>query len=179
MRLNFLQGIMGRSLAAESIATIQEIRFEYRLHDQQRRHLDHAISYRRYAQWPQLSICFLNPYSPHRLRPVRFPLQRLLDFIQKPLDPAFAFFDHLDRYAVHAGRSLVGFHPFPCRFQCVASKDPVIQYVEPKLWLLFSRFFAIDGRLRLNPTDWPLPTRNEAESSSLSLRLMGSPCKAS
>src|SRR5438876_11309540 len=136
MRLNFLQGMMARSLAAESRATIQEIRFESRLHDQQRRHLDHAISYRRYAQWPQLSICFLDPYSPHRLRPVRFLLQRLLDLIQKSFEPAFAFFDHLDRYAVHAGCAFIGPHPFPCRVQCVAPEYSVIQYVEPKLRLL-------------------------------------------
>ena len=37
---------------------------------------------------------------------VGFLLQRLLDFIQKSVYSAFAFFDHLDRNAIHSGRSL-------------------------------------------------------------------------
>src|SRR4051812_32980917 len=123
MRLNLFEGIMGRSAAAESEITLQKIRFENRFHDQERRHLDHAIPNNRNAQWPQLSIGFLNPYPAHCFGPVSFLLERLLDLIQKSLNSAFTFLDHLDRYAVHPGRSLISLHPFPCRLQCVPPED--------------------------------------------------------
>src|SRR5207249_2168818 len=86
MRANLFQGIMRRSSASESIATIQKIRFEDRLQDQERRHLDNAIPYARDSQWPQLPIRFLNPDPPYWFRPIRFLLQRLLDLIQKSLN---------------------------------------------------------------------------------------------
>src|SRR6266404_4388932 len=111
MHLNFFQGIMGRSPIAESVITFQKIRFEDRFQDQERRHLDHTISYRRDAQWPPLSICFLDPDPTHWSRLVSFLLERLLDLVQKSLNSAFAFFNHLDRDAVHPGRSLIGSHP--------------------------------------------------------------------
>src|SRR5678815_1336796 len=133
MRPNFLQSIVGRSFAAESITTVQKIRFKYRFHDQKRCHLHHAISYRRNAQRPQLPICLLDPYTTHRLRPVSFLLQRLLDLTQKSRYSAFALLDALHRDAVNSGRALIRPHPFPCRFQYVAPKDSVIQRIEPKL----------------------------------------------
>src|SRR5215813_5510471 len=117
---------MGRSFAAESVTAIQKVRLEYRFQNQERRHLDYPLSDGRDAQWPQLAIRFLNPNPSHWLRPVSFLLQRLLDSIQKPRHSAVAFFDHLDRYAVHSGRASISLHPFPCRFQYVAPKDSVI-----------------------------------------------------
>src|SRR6266704_5034573 len=99
MRLYFLQGIMGRPFTAESVITIQKIRFEDRFQDQECSHLDHAIPNRRDAQRPQLSIRFLNPYTTYRLRLVCFLLQRALDFVQKSWDSAFALFNPLDGYA--------------------------------------------------------------------------------
>src|SRR5216117_4567462 len=66
MRLYFLQGIMGRPSTSESVITIQKVRFEDRFQNQKCRHLDDAIPNRRDAQWPQLSIRFLDPYTTHR-----------------------------------------------------------------------------------------------------------------
>jgi hypothetical protein len=127
---------MGRPSAAESIITTQEIRFEDRFQDQERRHLHHPVPNCRNPQWSQFSIGFLDPYSTYRLRLVGLLLQRLLDLIQKSSNSAFAFFDHRDRHAIDTGRSLIGFHPSPCRFQCVAPIDPVVQNIKPKLRLL-------------------------------------------
>src|SRR5207249_4594 len=136
MRPYFFQGIVGRSPVTESVTTLQKIRFENRFQDQECCHLDNTIPDRRDPQWPQLSIGFLDPYPAHRFRLVRFPLQCLLDLIQKSSDSALTFLDHLDRYAVHSGRTLIRFHPFPCRLQRVAPLDSVVPSVNPKLWLL-------------------------------------------
>src|SRR5262249_60423663 len=102
MRLNLLQGIMGRPVAAESETTLQKVRLEDRFQDQQCRHLDNAISYRRDAQRQQLYIGFIDPDTAHGLRSVSFMLQRLLDFVQKSLYSAFDFLNHLDHTAVNS-----------------------------------------------------------------------------
>ena len=62
--------------------------------------------------------------------------QCFLDLSQKPAHPRFPRLDLSDRYAVHAGCSLIGAHPPPGLFQCVSPIDPVIQHIKPELRFL-------------------------------------------
>jgi hypothetical protein len=108
---NRFQRLMGRTLRSESIGTIQEIRLEDRLQNQQRRRLHHAVFHRRDAQRTQLAVSLRDVHPPHRLRLVAFLLQLLLQFDQE-IDKsrslvAAAANDLLDRHAIDAGCSSV------------------------------------------------------------------------
>src|ERR1017187_7491393 len=60
-----------------------------------------------------LAVVLLNVYASHWLRFVGFGVQRFLDLVQKSFHPRFRLLNLFDRLAVHAGRSIVGSHPFP------------------------------------------------------------------
>src|SRR5450631_3039829 len=131
-----LQRLVCRTPRSEPIRAILKIGFKDRLQDQQGRHLDHSVAYRRYAQRPQFPIRFRYVDAPYRCRRVGLGAQRLLKIIQESLHPGFRRFNLFDLHAVHPGRALVGSHPFPCRFQHIAPIDPVVQHVKPELRLL-------------------------------------------
>ena len=130
---------MRRPFAAESIATIQKIRFEDRFQYQERWPSGSTRSrIGRYAQWPQLPVCLLYPHSPYRLRLGSvFCFSDCSISSRNPFDSAVAFLDHRQSIVPSTpGAPSVGPHPFPCRFQRVPPIDPVIQHVKPELRLL-------------------------------------------
>src|ERR1035438_4979516 len=131
-----LQRLVGRPARTEPIGAILEICFEDRLQDQQGRHLDHSVAHRRDAQRPQFPIRLWYVDAPYRCRRVGLGAQRFLKLLQESLYTGFRRFDLFDLYAVHPGRTLVGSHPFPCRFQHIAPINPVVQSVKPELRLL-------------------------------------------
>ena len=131
-----LQRLMRRASRPKPIGAILEIRLEDRLQDQQGGHLHHSVSHCRYTQGSQFPVRLGDVDAPYRLRPVGPAAQRFLEILQKSLHPARPRFDRFDRHAIHAGRPLVGSHPFPGRLQRVPPIDPVVQSVEPELRLL-------------------------------------------
>ena len=131
-----LQCLMRRASRPEPVGTILEIRLEDRLQDQQGGHLHHSVSHCRYTQGSQFPVRLGDVDAPYRLRPVGPAAQRFLEILQKSLHPARPRFDRFDRHAIHAGRPLVGSHPFPGRLQRVPPIDPVVQSIEPELRLL-------------------------------------------
>ena len=140
VRANRFQRLMGRTLRSESIGTIQEIRLEDRLQNQQRRRLHHAVFHRRDAQRTQLAVSLRNVHPPHRLRSVAFLLQLLLQFDQE-IDKSRSLVvaaanDLLNRHAIDAGCSSVFRYLVPRRHQRVPPIDPIIQSVESKLRFL-------------------------------------------
>src|SRR5690349_9253121 len=60
------QGLCRALLRSKSKAACFEIRLEDRLDHDLRRHLHHPVSYRRYPQWPLLSVSFRYVLPPHR-----------------------------------------------------------------------------------------------------------------
>ena len=130
------QSLVCRASWTEPIRTIQEIRLENRLQDQQGRHLCHPVPHRRYAQRSQLPILLLDVNASYRLRRVALRAEGLLQVLQEPLHPGGGGFDLCDRHPVHTRCAVMGPHPLPRRFQRVPPIDPVIQHVKPELRLL-------------------------------------------
>src|ERR1035438_6112349 len=131
---------MGRALRTESIGTIQEIRLEDRLQNQQRCRLHHTVFHRRDAQRTQLAVSLRNVHPPHRLRLVAFLLQFLLQFDQE-IDESRSLVvaaanDLSDRHAIDAGCSSVFRYLVPRRHQRVPPIDSIVQSVESKLRFL-------------------------------------------
>src|SRR5215471_5240786 len=131
-----LQRLVCRSPRTESVGAILEIFLKDRFQDQQRRHLDDSVAYRRYSQRPQFPICLRYVDAPYRLWHIGPGAQRLLNVVQESLHTGFRRFDLFDLHAVHSRRALVGSHPRPCRLQHIAPIDPVVQSVKPELRLL-------------------------------------------
>ena len=136
MAAYLFQRLMGRPFGPESIGAILEVRFEDRLQDQQRGHLHHAVAHRRDSQRTSASHWPLESRRVVRLKGGRFWSAAPTGWFPAIAASRFQRVDLLDRYAVHAGRALVGAHPFPCLFQHIAPIDPVVQRVKPELRFL-------------------------------------------
>ena len=149
-----LQGLMGRSSGTKAERTVQHIRLEDRLNQQQEGHLHHAILDRRDAQWPHLAIGFGDVHTLHRRRPVGLAAQFLFNLTEESGYPVLGLSHLLDTYPVHARCSIVGRHQVPGRLQHVAAVNRFIQTVEAesrlrppnaidRVWSLFPLGFEV------------------------------------
>lgn len=109
---------------------VQEVRLEDRLHDQQHRHLHHAVPDRRDAEGTELAVGLGNVHALHRLRAVGVGLERLCDLAQEPHDAVGTLLHLFDAQAVHARGAAIGGHQVPCRVQNVGPAHRFVQRVE-------------------------------------------------
>src|SRR5262249_25517507 len=105
-----------------------EIRLEDRLDYHLRRHLHHAISYRRNAQWTLFPVSFRNQAPTYRVRSVLACSQISSDFVEPLLRSTL--FDGLDAFTIDARCACVAASSHPRLPQDVTPVDPVVQRVE-------------------------------------------------
>jgi len=136
MTADLLQRLVRVPPWTESVRTIQKIRFENRFQNQQRGHLRHPVSDRRYPQRPQLPIRLRDVHPPHRLRPIALGAKILAQLLQELRRATLLRFYLLEGDSVHSRRSAIVPHSRHRRFQHIAPIDPVVQRVKPELRFL-------------------------------------------
>ena len=126
---------MRRAAGPEPIRRVEKVGLEDRFQYQQHGHLHHAIANRGNPQRTLFAIGLGYVHSLHRLRPIGFGPQLLLNFIQEASDTAGRLDDVREGHSVDSRRALVLEHQLPGRLQHIEPIDPVIQDVKPELRL--------------------------------------------
>jgi len=127
---------MGRLARSEPERTVQKVRLENRLDHQFHSHLNNTISNRGNPQGSFSPVRFRNVDTLDWQRLVAFGTKFFVQLVEESCH-ARTINDVLTRHPIHAGRTLVLQYQLPCCCQHVAPIDPVVQYVKPKLRLLF------------------------------------------
>jgi hypothetical protein len=118
-------------LGPVAVRARKKVRLEDRFQHELRRHLDYAVSHRRDAQWPLLSVCLWNVPAQGRARPVLTCTQHHGDRFQEACD---AVLFHLrDRLGIEPSRAAVLFHPLPCLVEDVTPPQAIVQRMESAL----------------------------------------------
>src|SRR6516162_4482706 len=101
--------------------------------------------------WTLCAFRLGDPHRPpHGLRSIRSTSQLLRQFVQ-PL-PHPILFDVIERLAIYAGCSAIGFAAFVCEHQNVLSVHLVVQSIESKIGR--SVRFVVQRRLQLLNAWW-------------------------
>ena len=127
---------MRRTAGAEAEGTVQEVRLEDWLQNQQDRGLNHAVAHRRDTQRPLSTVGLGDVDAAYGLRRVGLGAQRLVQFCHQRCGTALRVFDLVDRHPVGPGCALVATHLLPRCHQHVGPVDPVVQGVKPEPRLL-------------------------------------------
>jgi len=125
---------MGRPFRSKPVGTVQEVRFEDRFQNEQRRHLDHPIPNRRDSQGPLSPIGHGNMDAAHWPRLIILGLQRGLKLLQE--DTGAFGFDLLKRRPVNARASFVRSYSFPRRLKHVHPADLAVEAPKTEVRLL-------------------------------------------
>ena len=142
--------VLGPTLRSIAIGLRFEISLEDRLNHQLGGGLDHAIPDCRDTEGSLTTSRLGDHHPPHRLRPVRFGAEALLDPSQPLVQPCG--FDHRKRFAIHPRCPTIGFRQPIRMVQDVVAIDLVVQLVKAEGW--FRLRLAIELSLKRPDLFW-------------------------
>ncbi len=130
------QCLMAGTTRSESIRTILKVHLKDRFQYQKHRRLHHSVTDCRYAEGPQLPICFGNIRPANRQGAIGFATKLFLYFLQKGFRASLALHYALDAHSIHACRASIGSHQSPCRVQHILPIYIPIKGIESEFRLL-------------------------------------------